>query len=1006
MAKNLVGLFKKIGDLRDLFTTEKSSLVGAVNEIQSTTKVDSSIADVEVCGRTMVNLLGRAGNAIYKQSQPSGNTSGMEFSGDVIRAVSPSVGVSNSYIDFKGYRLKENSYYVFLFEGRNVNGDKIFHDINSVNGDRKSYNNYSTSSEFKNMWTASRTGTKVAPPYDEVYCYIAGEKGNCEAKNLRVYEITKEVYDKINVDPEYSNDKLAEKFPYVDDIKCVVNPYFENKENLVEGVPFFRGGFNPGGTTGGVDAISTTDICDGVVGDTYSLKVEGEYKDLPLQLVNRNGLTNTFYSLDKPVTLTEVGYLRLYLNKGKYPSGADDLVLLDSMNSKRTLVTLVKSSTSKSYPECHNSRLTLETKLYEGEIAKLSNDGKYYKNSMWEELDLLDNLNPVLHDNNTNTKQIRFSNVTLTRDELSSILVRYDGKILPAVLTITESEGLYGSAGSYPTNIYLSVPNNLSGWAQNYTPTPEEIRAFFLGWKMYKDPNISNLYDGVGTKCWVKLYSGVGDKVMANDVPVVLDSYVYNICPTYMNDQGYTPYRLFYKKMSPTMREVTAQGNLVLQSNSNLAVDSGLILSESTDNVEVVVDTGLCHIASYGSPLAMRVDRVVRIVNNKGLLLPFIPNKKNAEFAMVVGGSGRADIDIKYKDFMRNLSVDYLIYSVDTVSKFNYRILPRLTSSKDSIEYGIDEVSRNSQKITSLAKALFSKLSNMPVASNPNLLINGDFKVNQRSKSTYIGEAGKIIYTVDRWHLFSSGYQAGSKLEILSGNKVRISNTSKELRDTYLGQSIEVGKEMWGKHVTLSVSAISSSGFIYVNSYNAPTNAGVGPTRFSKGNIVNGYAEATLLVPHGTTCLAVNILVNGNEGSNVEINWAKLELGKVATPFTPRNYADELSSCLRYCLAYDVASYAHLGSITKVQQGFWGYIPVPSPMRVPPTILGDPESLYIDLENTRINLTSIGCAMYQVGSSLSLSAAVPPQLASTPSNQYFMIVKYPGKNLIFDSEIY
>ena len=54
--------------------------------------------------------------------------------------------------------------------------------------------------------------------------------------------------------------------------------------------------------------------------------------------------------------------------------------------------------------------------------------------------------------------------------------------------------------------------------------------------------------------------------------------------------------------------------------------------------------------------------------------------------------------------------------------------------------------------------------------SNPNLLINGDFRVNQRGKTTYT-EAGK--YTVDRWKLVSGSVEVKSNGIMLNGTIVQ-----------------------------------------------------------------------------------------------------------------------------------------------------------------------------------------------------------------------------------------
>lgn len=125
-------------------------------------------------------------------------------------------------------------------------------------------------------------------------------------------------------------------------------------------------------------------------------------------------------------------------------------------------------------------------------------------------------------------------------------------------------------------------------------------------------------------------------------------------------------------------------------------------------------------------------------------------------------------------------------------------------------------------------------------ASNPNLLINGDFKVNQRAKNTYT-ETNK--FTVDRWKLLSGTVEVKSNGILLNGS---------------ICQKLE--------HIpTSSVVASSNAGKVVFE---------------------NGTFTITTTSP-------------------VLLTFAKLEVGTVPTPFSPKPFAEELSMCQRY---YEVSS--------------------------------------------------------------------------------------------------
>ena len=140
----------------------------------------------------------------------------------------------------------------------------------------------------------------------------------------------------------------------------------------------------------------------------------------------------------------------------------------------------------------------------------------------------------------------------------------------------------------------------------------------------------------------------------------------------------------------------------------------------------------------------------------------------------------------------------------------------------------------------------YSDLSDKPTISNPNLLINPDFKINQRAVSGTIvpnkNADGKDIHTyfVDRW-----GIDSGS-VTINSDGTLTLNGTISQILENAVGTN-----------VTASVSAGMAS-----------------------------YDDSTK-----------TFTITGN---GVTISWAKLETGSTPTPFSPPDTATELMKCKRY----------------------------------------------------------------------------------------------------------
>lgn len=188
----------------------------------------------------------------------------------------------------------------------------------------------------------------------------------------------------------------------------------------------------------------------------------------------------------------------------------------------------------------------------------------------------------------------------------------------------------------------------------------------------------------------------------------------------------------------------------------------------------------------------------------------------------------------------------------------------------------INEANEADLEIEKSAEELSNKLGNF---SNPNLLINSDFRVNQRGKSAYVtGDE----YTVDRWR------RSGGATVIPSSSGVTITAGD---TDAYFSQYIERGEtSIVGKTVTISMCL--ADGTI------VSTTGTIGST-LDKTHLDVNYNYGRLYLRR-TASGVCNFIISVNAGNSITIKWAKLEIGSIATAYSPRPYAEELGMCQRY----------------------------------------------------------------------------------------------------------
>ena len=191
------------------------------------------------------------------------------------------------------------------------------------------------------------------------------------------------------------------------------------------------------------------------------------------------------------------------------------------------------------------------------------------------------------------------------------------------------------------------------------------------------------------------------------------------------------------------------------------------------------------------------------------------------------------------------------------------------------------------------------------IASNPNLLINPDFKINQRGKSEY---SDKSQYTVDHWLLSYSG--SGNTFSFNVKTCQLVSGTKDT--DGYhanLQQEIENPMQYIGKNLTLSckMSNLSKTALIQVWRYEGNTISSIKAANYD----LNEFKSLTFQIPDDITSdTKIRVILQTRGECN--LNWAKLELGTIATPFVPPDPATELLKCQRY---YQIRSANNISSV-------------------------------------------------------------------------------------------
>lgn len=270
---------------------------------------------------------------------------------------------------------------------------------------------------------------------------------------------------------------------------------------------------------------------------------------------------------------------------------------------------------------------------------------------------------------------------------------------------------------------------------------------------------------------------------------------------------------------------------------------------------------------------------------------------------ITAGADGVASIPAGQSDTIRGISgAVYLLGTGSVLIQSDDYVASPFKTSATSGGSGADEVARaainthsgNAEiHVTAEEKAAWNAVN----YSNPNLLINPDFAINQYGITSVAGGTDRV-YFADRWHSVGCSVTNSDGVISAAWDGSYIYDDGKNMG--YIQSVLEL-PELIGKQVTLSIN-------IDVVRHHAVFTI---PTTFS-GIVQEEISEDIDIAVGNYANIGIAAILFLKSTINHIIGDFKLELGGIATPFVPPDPATELAKCQRY---YQIRSTGDIAAV-------------------------------------------------------------------------------------------
>ncbi|MCZ1263435.1 pyocin knob domain-containing protein [Paenibacillus tundrae] len=606
----------QVSSIQERLDTEKRRSVTLEPGLQVVHAERASAFKLEgLKGRTLVNLLGSAGgmesltglNAIRSNlsldlMNKLDGSSGLKVT--INSAASPSAaGVATVSLP----NFKANSFYVLVANVKN--GNSIEGATIGFGGDFGGpYSTFvQTTDKFVTVWAKKKVSTQGSGIIDFAVFGNPNQYGYFDSG--RLYEISESEYNALDsMNPE----QIAIKYPYVNSIQSVRNPYvIRYGENLLP--PFYEWEHtghtfletSPHTATGelvsgsmGTDAYAVTYLSvlanqdytiSNPAASTGKIRVSvyDSYTRLQGMFINP-GETKTIKTVSRAIKMgVNLSGVTQYteefdVNKWTWTTGNKASFAYPTM----TLGKVVKPL--KTREDC---MLALQTDLYSDPVTGLNADevfeknGQYYKLTKWRKIILDESLR---YRSIASSSGYKIVGCTLSEPVAafnSLVVTKYNGNVLTKNGNMSESDNAYFRIADL-SDFNVSIANADSGWGDSYTPTADEIKAYFMGWKMsvLAEPR-STVYNGTGTKVWIRI-TRMSDSISLTglvDYTTILPNTLAGVDSL---GNVYASYQLIYQLETPIIESITSEGQLTFIEGDNLVeVGTGMIIRENVKPV-------------------------------------------------------------------------------------------------------------------------------------------------------------------------------------------------------------------------------------------------------------------------------------------------------------------------------------------------------------------------------------------------------------------------------------
>ena len=255
-------------------------------------------------------------------------------------------------------------------------------------------------------------------------------------------------------------------------------------------------------------------------------------------------------------------------------------------------------------------------------------------------------------------------------------------------------------------------------------------------------------------------------------------------------------------------------------------------------------------------------------------------------------------------------------------------------SSLSQVSLTGDETIAGEKNFTGRIKHNSNIVPDCTEVSNPNWVLNANFRINQRGSSTYT-RAGEDIYTVDRWGIF----KGNGTFTVLTHTLEATDETS----PTVFGQWIEDTYFLKGKTITASATV---DGVRYSKTITLPETFVFGEDYINNIYECDDFVFRIYFYVDWTiekSVMGVQFLLEN--GKSITIDDVKVEESAFETKFTQRSTVEDLTLCQRYYQALSTWSLGYALSTSKIVF----FAPTITTMRnVGKVTVSNPPSYYLD----------------------------------------------------------